>query len=95
MRSRYTAYTLGGHGEYLISTWLPTSSQQLSAEELSQKTFNWQRLEVITSSQQGDNGIVEFKAWFSTSENSEDMEAMHEVSEFIRIQSRWFYVGAR
>ncbi len=95
MRSRFSAYALGGYGEYLISTWLPVSAQGMTASELSEKTVNWQRLKVISSSQQGDNGTVEFKAWFYKSPNSEDMEVMHEISEFVRIQSRWLYVGGR
>ena len=95
MRSRFSAYALGGYGEYLISTWLPASAQGLTISELSKKNFDWQCLEVISSSQQGDKGTVEFKAWFSSSPESEDQECMHEISEFVRIKSRWFYVGGR
>jgi SEC-C motif-containing protein len=93
MRSRYSAYALGGYGEYLVSTWLPDSAKGLVALELSEKTVNWQRLEVISSLQQGDKGTVEFKAWFSKLPGSEEMGVMHEISEFVRIQSRWYYVG--
>ena len=92
MRSRYSANALGGHGEYLVSTWLPALAKDLVVTELSEKTIDWQCLEVISSSQQGDKGTVEFKAWFYKSSGSEEMEAMHEISEFVRIQSRWFYV---
>lgn len=95
MRSRFSAYALGGYGEYLLSTWFPASATGLTASELSEKTVYWQRLKVISSSQQGNNGTVEFKAWFQVSLNSDEMEIMHEVSEFVRIKSRWFYVGAR
>ncbi len=95
MRSRFSAYALGGYGEYLISTWFPVSAKGLTVSELSKKTVDWQRLEVILSSQQGDKGTVEFKAWFYKSSSSDDMEYMHEISEFVRIQSRWFYVSGR
>ena len=95
MRSRFSAYALGGYGEYLMSTWLPATAKGLTVPELSEKTVDWQRLTVISSSQQGNNGVVEFKAWFYQKPSSDEMEAMHEVSEFVRIQSRWFYVGAR
>lgn len=95
MRSRYSAYALGGYGEYLMSTWLPATAQGLSASELSKKTVDWQRLKVISSSQKGDKGVVEFEARFLKSANSEEMEIMHEISEFVRIQSRWLYVGGR
>jgi SEC-C motif-containing protein len=93
MRSRFSAYALGGFGKYLISTWLPASSKGLSVSELSEKTVNWQRLKIVSSSQQGNNGVVEFNAWFYKSTSSDEMEIMHEISEFVRIQSRWFYVG--
>lgn len=95
MRSRFSAYALGGYGEYLISTWLPASVKGLTVAGLSEKTVGWQRMKVISSLQQGDNGIVEFKAWFCKSPSSDEMEIMHEISEFVRIQSRWFYVGSR
>lgn len=95
MRSRFSAYALGGYGEYLLSTWFPASAMGLTASELSKKTVEWQRLEVIKSSQKGDDGTVEFNAWFCKSPNSEKMECMHEVSEFVRIQSRWLYIGGK
>lgn len=95
MRSRYSAYALGGYGEYLISTWLPTTVKGLTAQELSEITVDWQRLKIISSSQQGDNGVVEFKAWFYTPSNADEMAILHEVSDFVRIQSRWFYVSGK
>ena len=93
MRSRYAAYALGGYGEYLLSTWLPTAAQGLSAQDLSEKTLDWQRLQVISSSQSGDKGTVEFKAFYRGSPEAEEMDVIHEVSEFIRLQSRWYYVS--
>lgn len=97
MRSRFCAYALGGYGDYLMSTWLPASAMGMNAQDLSEKTVDWLRLEVLSSSQQGDKGTVEFKAWFrnapNSKENSEEVECMHEVSDFVRLQSRWFYVG--
>ena len=95
MRSRFSAYAIGGYGEYLLSTWFPASAMGLTASKLSEKTVNWQRLEVISSSQKGDNGTVEFNAWFNQSSSSDEMEIMHEISEFVRIQSRWLYVGGK
>jgi len=95
MRSRFSAYVLGDHGEYLLSTWLPASAEGLTATELSKKTVDWKRLKVISSSQKGDNGMVEFKAWFKQSPESEEMQVMHEISEFVRIKSRWFYVSGK
>ncbi len=33
-------------------------------------------------------GTVEFKAWLYKLSSSDDVEYMHEISEFVRIQSR-------
>ncbi len=93
MRSRYCAYALGNHGEYLMATWFPATSQGLNASNLSNNTVHWRRLEVISSSQTGDKGVVEFKAWFSVEGATDELDVMHEVSEFIRFNSRWYYIG--
>lgn len=94
MRSRYTAYALGGHGQYLLNTWFPATAQGLNAAELSLVTVNWHKLEVLNKSQQGDEGTVEFKAHF-TEGPDQAPHVMHEISEFRRIAGRWYYVGAR
>jgi len=93
MRSRYSAFALGGYGDYLLSTWSPTSlmaQPSLSREELSIKNINWQSLDVMSASQDGDNGYVEFKATFLNSQNIIDVH--HEKSRFVRAAGRWFYL---
>jgi SEC-C motif-containing protein len=102
MRSRYTAYALGGYGEYLLMTWLPDTAQGLTVEALSEKTVSWQQLDIINKSQQGDTGTVEFKASFVNDKVNDidididsdkaELEVMHEISRFKRIDGRWFYV---
>jgi len=96
MRSRYSAYALGGYGEYLLKTWFPPMAQGLCVEQLSKKSLSWQKLDVLNRTQQGDEGTVEFKAWFQ-SDSTEDgePEVLHELSEFKRIGGRWLYVGGR
>lgn len=91
MRSRYTAYCLGGYGEYLLQTWFPATAKGLTAEALSERSCDWFRLEVLEKSQQGDQGWVEFNAWFRGDDGSEDV--LHEKSVFQRIGGRWLYVG--
>lgn len=91
MRSRYCAYALGGHGDYLLATWHPTMTQGLTSADLSIRSVDWLRLEIINKSQQGDNGQVEFKAYFLNAEGQEQMQ--HEKSVFKRMNGRWFYVG--
>lgn len=94
MRSRYTAYALGGYGEYLFKSWFPATATGVTAEELSERNINWQKLEVLDKTQDSDEATVEFKAYYLP-ENSDSLEALHEKSEFQRVSGRWFYVGGR
>ncbi|MGH1439266.1 MAG: YchJ family protein [Cellvibrionaceae bacterium] len=64
MRSRYSAYALGGYGEYLLATWLPAMAKNLSEQQLSHKESEWAGLEILSKSQKGDDGEVEFKAYY-------------------------------
>lgn len=93
MRSRYSAYALGGYGEYLLNTWLPDTAcaQGLSALQLSEKTTEWIELDVLAKSQKGDDGWVEFNASYIDTENVQSV--MHECSAFKRIKGRWYYVN--
>ncbi len=91
MRSRFSAYKLGGYGEYLLKTWFPLTSKGVNAIELSQKSSDWRQLKIISKSQQGDNGFVEFEAQFV------DVTGHHQVyreqSVFKRVEGAWLYVG--
>ena len=49
MRSRYSAYALGGYGEYLLKTWFPPMASGLTAIELSKHIQEWLSLEVLGS----------------------------------------------
>ncbi|MEH6637227.1 MAG: YchJ family metal-binding protein, partial [Halioglobus sp.] len=71
MRSRFSAYFLGNHGQYLLQTWFPATAKGLSVASLSQRSCDWTRLEVLDKSQQGDQGFVEFNAWFNNDSGSE------------------------
>ena len=93
MRSRFSAFALGGHGDYLLETWLPSSASDLTAFELSQTSLAWQSLEVVEKSQKGDTGVVEFKAYFLDEANT--MQVHHEISQFIRTSGRWLYVEGK
>lgn len=91
MRSRYSAYALGGYGEYLMKTWLPAMARNMTALELNERALDWQRLEVLGKSQKGDEGEVEFNAHFINDAGEPDI--MHELSSFKRINGLWYYVG--
>lgn len=90
MRSRYTGYALGSYGEYLFATWLPESSKGLTAASLSEKNLEWVQLEVLNSHQKGDEGRVEFKAYYKS--DDEGLNVLNEKSTFRRIDRRWYYV---
>lgn len=91
MRSRYSAYALGGYGGYLLRTWLPVTAPTSSEMELSQRSVEWTGLEILFKSQKGDEGTVEFRAEFFNSQG--EKEVMHEKSVFKRINGCWLYVG--
>lgn len=91
MRSRFTAYFIGA-GPYLLATWHPANRQGQTAQNLSQRLVNWQSLEVIDSSQQGDKGAVEFKATFLDANGQPGVH--HEISTFLREKGTWYYVDA-
>jgi len=89
MRSRYTAYALGNYGEYLLATWHPEKRKGLTAVSLSEKNLDWVKLEVLNSDQKGDEGTVEFKAYYKDEAGLE--KVLHEKSSFKRIDRKWYY----
>ena len=91
MRSRYSAFALGGFGEYLLSTWAIAGSMGLSATELSSRTVDWQSLSILSHQQNGDLAHVEFEASFLDS--NKVMQTHHEYSKFERINNHWFYIS--
>lgn len=93
MRSRYTAHAIGGYAEYLVSTWLTAVELGLTASSFSEHSVNWKKLEVLSSSQRGDLGLVEFNAYFYSPDSSE-LQVHHERSSFKRIKGLWYYVEA-
>lgn len=96
MRSRYTAHALGGHGEYLVSTWLMAKELGLTAASFQEHIVHWQKLEVIRSAQRGDLEEVEFRAYFYSADAGANraLEVHHERSRFKRIKGVWYYVEA-
>lgn len=90
MRSRYSAFALGGLGDYLLQTWHPKTRPAVSAAELSARDTDWVKLEVIDSQQQADTATVEFKAYWRDSDGQ--LQLHHETSRFVRLTGRWLYV---
>jgi len=88
MRSRFTAHVIGDYA-YLHRTYLPTS-QKPYVEEPVGEPIKWTRL-AIHSHEAGpkpDTATVDFSAYFDE-QGSE--QALHEKSEFFRINGKWLY----
>ena len=105
MRSRYSAYALGGHGAYLLASWHPDSRPLLSAAALSVRELHWQNLQLLDYWQQGNRGTVEFIATFTRADDrvvgdrvvgdraaDKVAETHHERSRFVRVAGKWLYV---
>ncbi|MEY3667680.1 MAG: hypothetical protein RL572_1220 [Pseudomonadota bacterium] len=93
MRSRYTAYALGGHGDYLMKTWHPGTVGPLSAEILDEVTLDWRGLEILDEDQKGDRGRVDFKATYV--DEAGNSHVHHEHSAFLRVKGKWLYVEGK
>jgi len=87
MRSRYSAFCLA-LGPYLFSTYHPDYRGDLTVEQLSEKSLDWKKLEIIKSNTGDSKGFVEFKAWYLF---EGALHSHHELSNFIKIQEQWLY----
>lgn len=86
MRSRYSAYVLKLEG-YVLQTW--HSQTRPSSLSLVGDEAKWLGLSVKRHVTAGDTATVEFTARYRVSGRG---ARMHEVSEFVRENGRWFYV---
>ena len=86
MRSRYSAFCTGD-AEYLFATLHPNFRQSDEREQLknSMGKTEWLGLKIITHTTEQ----VEFVAFYRTNK----VEQLHERSNFIREENRWFYTN--
>ena len=95
MRSRYTAFTLGG-GDYLFESHY-SKARKLSDKKSIQnwaKSVQWMKLDVLNSTKGSENdneGTVEFKAYFM---EAGKLDTIHENSLFTKENGHWVYVDA-
>ena len=89
MRSRYSAFALGGYGDYLLKTWVRNKRPNSGAAALSQIDTEWIDLDIVSSFQKGNNGVVEFIATYRQLDGT--LAHHHERSIFIRHLGRWYY----
>lgn len=92
MRSRYTAFCQGNI-DYLIATHHPTQRRIDDRMTLRQsiQTTTWLGLTIVAAEQgqpKDDVGTVEFVAVFQT----DGVQQLHERSQFVKQNGRWFYL---
>ena len=88
MRSRYSAYVLKLEA-YLLATWHPGTRP--AALDLAADNAKWLGLEVKKHTQESpDRATVEFVARYKIGGQA---HRLHEVSNFVREEGRWVYVG--
>ncbi len=95
MRSRYTAFALGGLGSYLISTWDPSAlDPTLTSASLDRRDHQWLGLEIVDARTAGARATVEFKARSRPRHagSAGPDQILHERSRFRRHRGDWRYV---
>lgn len=93
MRSRYTAFALGGAEsiEYLVATHHPSHRPPGLRKDLGATLRSleaWEALEVRHVEVGGDRGVVEFTATYRAAGRRQELR---ERSEFVREDGRWLY----
>jgi|SRR5690554_1268413 len=84
MRSRYSAFALN-LPLYLEQTWHSSTRQSV---ELSDNP-EWVQLQIIKSNQNGNEGMVHFRAFYK---HHKELGMMEEKSDFVREDGQWFYL---
>lgn len=88
MRSRYSAYTLK-LDDYLLQTW-HADTRPDTLDLASDTATKWLGLKVISVEKQPEQTAkVEFIARFKVNGKA---ERMHEISRFVLIEGRWYYL---
>ncbi|PKF62282.1 SecC motif-containing protein [Psychromonas sp. psych-6C06] len=87
MRSRYSAFVFQ-LGEYLFDTYHPDFRGSLTIEQLSEKSLDWKKLQIVETESLPSTGFVEFKAWYLV---DGDFSCHHERSNFMKDHDQWLY----
>ena len=88
MRSRYTAFALE-NADYLLATWHP--STRPAPFDLHDDPSQWLGLKICAHTQQDEtHASVEFIARYRLDGRG---QRLHEHSQFVREEGRWFYVS--
>ena len=94
MRSRYSAYAKQ-NDKYLLETWHPSTRPKNNPSENEDADTTWTNLEILRTEKGLKNdtdGIVEFIAQCEIKGNTSHL---HETSNFLYEDDRWYYVDAQ
>ncbi len=91
MRSRYSAFCVNDM-EFLRETTDAQARYQMDwqATEAWATSAKFLNLEVLRATDEGNKGIVEFKAKFKLAD-AEEAQVHHELSKFRKQNGRWYY----
>ncbi|MBU5617224.1 YchJ family protein [Psychrobacter sp. TAE2020] len=92
MRTRYSAFVLQ-KADYIVKTTVPAQQTLLDIKDIeswAQET-DWAGLEIVKHLPKLGKGHaqVEFKAYYNSAEG---IKAHHELSSFVRIDERWYFL---
>lgn len=91
MRSRYSAYVMGLE-PYLLTTW-HASTRPASLDLAGEAGTKWLGLEIKRRQTLDDShAVVEFVARYRIAGRG---HRLHEISNFVRENGRWFYVDGQ
>ena len=90
MRSRYSAFALK-HMKYVEDTTDPQTKVgfDMKANEDWAQAAQFQNLEILNTSQDGNKGMVEFKATFKIGD--QEPQVHHEISKFRKQAGVWYF----
>ncbi|MBF0273852.1 MAG: SEC-C domain-containing protein [Nitrospinae bacterium] len=93
MRSRYSAFVTG-NSDYILKSW-HESNRPVDLEKDEDENLDWLPLTIIKTTGgalKDDTGTVEFSTGYR--ENGKTFY-LHEVSNFIKEKSEWFYLNGK
>ncbi|MEZ0390576.1 MAG: YchJ family protein [Pseudobdellovibrionaceae bacterium] len=94
MRSRYTAFAINKM-DYIFETTDPQARMDFDhkANEEWASSSKFLKLEILRASQEGNKGMVEFKATYQTGD--QDPKVHHEISKFRKQAGVWYFREGR
>lgn len=91
MRSRYTSFILKNF-DHLLATHDPKTKNEfdLKANQTWANTVQFTKLEIIKSKEAENQGIVEFKAYYTDLKTKQN-QVHHELSQFRKENGHWYF----